>query len=277
MSISINTNLSASTARRHISRTDREMNKRLKSMASALRINQAADDAAGMAISEGMRSRERGSSQAIRNLQDGVSMIQTAEGGAAQVQSNLQRMRELSLQSANDTMGPQEREAIQAEVSQLSEEINRLTDTVQFNDKQLLSGDISSESGGAVLHAGASRDETVTLEVEAMDTETLDVADIDVTTREGANQALEMLSGAINQVSTERAGMGSVQNRIEGTIDFLQIQRENQLASESQIRDADLAAESTELATQRVLTQSGTAVLGQANNLHSSSAMNLLG
>jgi flagellin len=260
-----------------MSKTNRDMQTRLKRMASALRINQASDDAAGLAISEGMRSRVRGSSQAMQNMQDGISMIQTAEGGASQVQDNLQRMRELALQAGNSTMGPQEREAIQAEVDQLSEEVNRLTDTVQFNGKKLLSGDIDADSGGAVLHAGASRDETIAVQVESMDTDTLGVSGVDVTSREGANDALETISGAINQVSTERAGMGAVQNRLEGTVDFLQIQRENQLASESQIRDADMAAESTQLATSQLLAQSGTAVLGQANSLHGSTAMSLLG
>ncbi len=273
----INTNLNAISAQRHLSQTSRDMDSRLESIASALRINRGADDAAGLAISEGMRSQMRGDSQAIRNLQDGVSMVQTAEGGAEQVQDNLQRMRELSMRAANDTVGDIGREAIQSEIDQLTEEIDRLTDTVQFNERELLSGEIDEESGGAVLHAGADRDETVTLTVEAMDSETLGVEDVDVTSREGAEQALETLSGAINQVSTQRADMGAIQNRLEGTIEFLQISEENVQAAESRIRDADMAAEATGRAQDQILTQAGVSTLSQANNLQGQTALQLLG
>ncbi len=273
----INTNLNAISAQRHLSRSSRQMDSRLESIASALRINRGADDAAGLAISEGMRAQMRGDSQAIRNLQDGVSMIQTAEGGAEQVQGNLQRMRELSVRAASDSIGDIGREAIQSEIDQLTEEIDRLTDTVQFNERELLSGEIDEESGGAVLHAGADRDETVTLTVEAMDSETLGIDEVDVTTRDGAEQALETLAGSINQVSTQRADMGATQNRLESAIDFLQIAEENVQASESQIRDADMAAETTGRAREQILTQAGVSTLAQANNLQGQTALQLLG
>ncbi len=276
-SFSINTNLNALSARRHLSQTNQDMNKRLQNMASGMRINSASDDAAGLAISEKMRSQMRGTSQSVQALQDGLSMLQTAEGGSAQVQKNLQRMRELSLKAANDTVGQQGREAIQTEVSQLKEEINRMTDTVEFNGKKLLNGDISKSEGGAVLHAGANKNETVKATVSAMDTETLGVNEVDVTSRNGAEQALESITGAINQVSTERASMGATQNRLEGAVDFLQIQNENQQASESRIRDANMAAEATALAKDQILAQAGTSTLGQAMNLQGETASQLLG
>jgi len=148
---------------------------------------------------------------------------------------------------------------------------------VQFNQRELLSGDIDAESGGAVLHAGADRDETVTLTVESMDSETLEIDEIDVTSQDGAQQAIESLTGAINQVSTQRSDMGAVQNRLEGAIDFLQIAEENVQASESRIRDADMAAETTGRARSQILIQAGVSTLSQANNLHGQTALQLLG
>ncbi|MGM0380442.1 MAG: flagellin [bacterium] len=273
----INTNLNAISAQRHLSKTSNNMQSRLESIASALRINSGSDDAAGLAISEGMRSQVRGTNQAMRNLQDGVSMVQTAEGGAEQVQKNLQRMRELSTRAANDTVGDIGREAIQAEVDQLTEEVDRLTDTVQFNGKKLLNGDIDASNDGAELHAGSERDQTINLTVESMDSESLGIDGIDVTSQEGAEEALETLSGSINQVSTQRADMGSTQNRLEGAVEFLAIAEENAQASESQIRDADMAAETTGMARNQILNQAGVSTLTQANNLQGQSALQLLG
>lgn len=276
-SFSINTNLNALSARRHLSQTNQDMNSRLESMASGMRINSASDDAAGLAISEKMRSQMRGTSQSAQALQEGLSMLQTAEGGAKAVQDNLQRMRELSVQAASDSLGSQEREAIQTEVTQIKEEINRMTETVQFNNKKLLNGDISESEGGAVLHAGANKDETITATVSAMDTGTLGVDSVDVTSRESAEQSIESVTNAINQVSTERANMGATQNRMTEAVDFLQIQNENQQASESRIRDANMAAETTGQAQDQILMQAGTSTLGQAMNLQGQTASQLLG
>lgn len=276
-SLSINTNLNALTAQRHLSNAQEGMNQRLRKVASGLRVNEAADDAAGLAISEGMRAQMRGTTQSVQNLQDGLSMLQTAEGGISSIQGNLQRMRELSLQAANDTVGQEGREAIQSEIDQIVEEIDRSTETVQFNNQQLLNGDVSESEGGAELHAGADRDETINVSISNMDSQALGVDSIDVTSQEGAEQAVETLTTAVNQVSTERANVGAAQNRLEETVGFLQIQNENTMASESQIRDADMASETTQLAQDRIMTQAGTSMLGQARNLQGSTATQLLG
>lgn len=273
----INTNMNAVRAQRSLNNASGSLNERLEKLASAIRINDASDDAAGLAISEGLRSQVRGTSQALRNAQDGISMIQTAGGGSEVVTENLQRIRELSIQAANDSLGSSEREIIQEEVNQLVEQIDQTTDQVDFNGRNLLNGDISEANGGAEIQAGANRDDTVNVSVEAQDSASLGVDGVDLTTGEGAQQAIEDVTGAINQVATERADLGAQQNRLESTVDFLQISNENQQASESRIRDADLAAQSTGRATDSILTQSSTAVLSQANNLQGQSALQLLG
>jgi len=275
--ISINSNLNAVSAQRNLSRASGSSNERLEKLASAIEINDASDDAAGLAISEGLRTQIRGASQALQNTQDGISLIQTAEGGAEVVSENLQRIRELSLQAANGSLGDSEREIIQEEVNQLVEQIDSTTEQVEFNGQNLLNGDISEANGGAEIQAGANRDETVNLTVEAQDSDSLGVQDVDLTTAEGAQQALEDTTNAINQVSTERADLGAQQNRLESTVDFLQITEQNQQASESRIRDADLAQVTTNRATDTILTQSSTSVLAQANNLQGQSALQLLG
>ncbi len=272
-SLSINTNLNALSAQRHISSSAGDMETRLNRMASALQINTAADDAAGLAISEGMSAQIRGTSQSVQNLQDGVSMLQTAEGGVSGIQENLHRMRELSIQASNDIIGDAGRSAIQAEMDQIVEEIDRSVETVTFNERELLSGDAEA---AIELHAGPDRDETVSISISEMSTEALGVDEIDVTEEGGAGEAIEALNTAINQVSTERANIGSVQNRLEGAIDFLEIMEENVMASESQIRDADMAAEATELAQDQITTQAGVSTLGQAMNLEGSTASQLL-
>ncbi len=276
-SFSINTNLNALQAQRQLSRSDRNLQERLDSIASALRINSSDDDAAGLAISEKLRGQIRGDNQALQNIQDGISLIQTAEGGSQQIQENLQRIRELSLRAANDSLGQQEREAIQAEVDQITEEIDRLSDTVEFNGRNLLNGDISQSNGGAQIQAGSNRGETVNVTVEAQDASSLGVSGVDVTSRNGAENAVETVTGSINQVSTDRASLGAQENRLQEAIDFVQIEEQNQQAAESRIRDADLAQETTGLAQSRIRLQAGTSTLAQANNLSGQTALQLLG
>mgnify|MGYP006425449539 CR=1 FL=1 len=275
--ISINSNLNAVSAQRNLNQASGSLNERLEQLASALEINDASDDAAGLAISEGLRSQIRGASQALQNTQDGISLIQTAEGGAEVVTDNLQRIRELSLQAANGSLGDSERGIIQEEVNQLVEQIDSTTEQVEFNGRNLLNGDISEANGGAEIQSGANRDDTVNLTVEAQDSNSLGVQGVDLTTAEGAQQAVEDTTNAINQVSTERAELGAQQNRLESTVDFLQITEENQQASESRIRDADLAEVTTERAADTIRTQSSASVLAQANNLQGQSALQLLG
>jgi flagellin len=275
--MTINSNLNAVRAQNQISQTSGSLNASLEKLASAVRINSASDDPAGLAISEGLSSQVRGASQALQNVQDGISMIQTAEGGMKQVTDNLQRIRELSVRASNDSLTSDQREIINEEVSQLKEQINKVTDQVEFNGKKLLNGDISSGSGGAQIQSGADSGETVEVSAEAQDTSSLGVDGSDVTTRSSAEQAIESTTGAINQVATERASLGAQQNRLEGTTEFLRVSRENQIASESRIRDADVAQATTERVQSSILTQSGTSVLSQANNLQGQRALQLLG
>lgn len=273
-SLSINTNLNALSARRRIQNSSNSLNERLEALASGLRINEASDDAAGLAISQKLSSQIRGGSQALQNLQDGISMLQTAEGGTAEIQDNLQRMRELSVKASNTaTLTESDREAIQSEVNELTEEINRVAEDTQFNKKNLLNGNISD---GTQIQSGADQGETISLSVGDLSADSLGVNSVDLTTEEGASKALESVSGALNQVATERADIGSSVNRLESTIDSGLIQRENEQAARSQIRDANLARQATERTQDSLLTQAGTSTLAQANDLQGSSALNLL-
>ncbi|MFB6356269.1 MAG: flagellin [bacterium] len=262
------------SANRQLKQAAGSLNERLEKISSALKINSASDDAAGLAISEGLSSQIRGGAQAIKNAQDGISMIQTAEGGSEQITENLQRIRELSVQAANDSLSDQDRELINKEVQQLKEEIDRMTETVEFNGKKLLNGDISS---GEKIQAGADRGETVEVSADAQDTSTLGVSGTDVTSRQNAEQAIEDTTGAINQVATDRAKLGAQQNRLESTIEFVKVQNENQQAAESRIRDADMARQTTKKASANIKTQAATSALTQANNLQGSTALQLLG
>ncbi len=275
-SMSINTNLNALSAHRHMTIAEHNMNQQLTRIASSLRINRAADDVAGLAISETMRSGLRGTQRALHNVQDGLSLLQTAEGGIESVQGNLQRMRELSIQAANDPTGPVGRQAIQMEIDQLVEEIDRTVGTVEFNRQPLLTGDFSEDDEALAIHAGPGRDDLIGINISAMDSEELGIDALDVTSGAGAQDAVEVLTNALSQVSTERASVGSLENRLEGAVDFLRIQDENLTAAESRIRDADIAAESTDLARNRVLLQAALSTLGQTQNIEAGMVSSLL-
>lgn len=279
----INNNLSATFAQNQLTQANRSLNQANERLSSGIRINTAADDAAGLAISEKLRQGLRGFSQAERNAQDGISVLQTAEGGLETINSNLQRVRELAIQAANDSLTDSDRELIQNEVDELVAEIDRTASTVQFNNKQLLKngfGSISADGtanqdGASSLnfHVGANRGEVITVTTDDISTttaETLgvngasDASAIQVTTQALAESAIQATTAAIETVSSTRAQIGAVQNRLEGTIDFLQIQQENTQASESRIRDADIAEEAVARTRANILTQAGTSVLAQS-------------
>ncbi|MDQ0205638.1 flagellin N-terminal helical domain-containing protein [Alkalicoccobacillus murimartini] len=259
----INNNIQALNAYRNLSQNQVHTSKNLEKLSSGLRINRAADDAAGLAISEKMRSQIRGLEMAERNALDGVSLMQTAEGAMQEVHSMLQRMRELAVQASNDTNDSFDREQIQAEIKELSDEIDEISKKTEFNSKKLLNGTLS----GIQFQIGPNANQFVTFEIPQMDSGTLGITGIDVSTNEAANQAIEDLDEAIKRVSQSRSTLGAIQNRLEHTINNLQVTKENLTSSESRIRDADMALEMTEFTRNNILNQSATAMLAQANQL----------
>ena len=273
----INTNVAALNSYNQLRQTNQSMNDSLEKLSSGKRINSAADDAAGLAISEKMKAQVKGLSQAQRNAQDGISMIQTAEGALKETHSILQRMRELSVQAANDTNTTSDRNQIQEEVNQLSNEIDRIADTTEFNTKKLLNGNLSGTA--ATFHIGANSGQNTTLSIKDMGaTANLGVGtgQVDVTTQGNADTAIATIDNAIEQVSTVRSKLGAKQNRLEHTINNLSTSEENLTAAKSRIKDVDMASEMMDMSKQRILSQAGTAMLAQANQ-KSQGVLQLLG
>ncbi|MCG7334345.1 flagellin Hag [Sporosarcina sp. ACRSM] len=271
----INHNIAALNTHRQLGANNTQASKNLEKLSSGLKINRAGDDAAGLAISEKMRGQIRGLDMASKNAQDGISLIQTAEGALNETHAILQRMRELAVQSANDTNdNDTDRAAIQKEVDQLAKEITRISETTQFNGKTLMNGSFASTGGSALtFHIGANKDQDVTLNISKMDATSLSVgtgdsktgSGIDVSTQAAANTAIETINEAIKTVATERSNLGAMQNRLEHTINNLGTSSENLTAAESRIRDVDMAKEMMEFTKNNILTQAAQAMLAQAN------------
>jgi flagellin len=262
VSIRINQNITAMNAYRNLSATNSQQAKSLERLSSGFRINRAADDAAGLAISEKLRSQVKGLNQAVANAQNGVSLIQTAEGALNESHAILQRMRELAVQSANDTNNDDDRVQIQKEVAQLTSELTRISDTTEFNGKALLDG-----SFNGTFQIGANSGQTLNVAVGNTDATALGVNTVDVSTQGGASSALAALDTAIETISGTRADLGAVQNRLEHTVNNLSVASENLAASESRIRDTDMAKEMLSLTRAQILSQAGTAMLAQANQV----------
>lgn len=239
-------------------------------LSSGYRINRAADDAAGLTISEKMRAQIRGLIQASANAQDGISCVQTAEGALNEVEDMLQRMNELAVKSANGTNTSADREAIQKEVSALQDEISRVAESTEFNTQKLLNGDFAGNKA-KVLQVGAENDEdqTIKIDIAAMDASSLgvDSSKVDVSTKDGAKSAIDAIKEAIDEVSAQRSDLGAVQNRLEHTIKNLDNVVENTTAAESQIRDTDMATEMVNYVKNNILQQAGQSMLAQANQL----------
>lgn len=276
----INTNLAALNAYRNLTATNNALSKSLERLSSGFRINRASDDAAGLAISEKMRGQMRGLAQAQRNAQDGISLIQTAEGALNETHAILQRMRELAVQAANDTNTLVDRRQIQKEINQLIEEIDRIANTTQFNTRNLLNGSLAATAKALVFMIGANSGQTIKLNINTMKAAALgatnNVGGLKVTnpdtastggvlTASAAQQAVTTLDLAITEVSGERAKLGAVQNRLEHTIANLGTAQENLTAAESRIRDLDMAQEMMSFTRNQILSQAGTAMLAQAN------------
>lgn len=257
----INHNISAMNTHRQLSVNSANTAKSIEKLSSGLRINRAGDDAAGLAISEKMRGQIRGLDMAAKNAQDGISLIQTAEGALNETHSILQRVRELAVQSANDTNTDDDRKELQQEVTELTKEVTRISTDTEFNTKKLLTGGIS----GAVFHIGANTSQNIKLNIGNMGAASLGINSVSISTQTGADAAISTLDSAIKLVSTERAKLGANQNRLEHTINNLGTTSENLSAAESRIRDVDMAKEMMSQTKSNILAQASQAMLAQAN------------
>lgn len=264
----INHNMMSMNAHRAMGVNAGGMSKSVEKLSTGQRVNRAADDAAGLYISEKMRSQIRGLNQASRNALDGVSMVQTAEGALDEVHAMLQRMRELVIQGANDTNKTEDRTAIKAEINQLGAEIDAISVKTQFNKQNLLDGTLNA---GKKLHVGANKDQNLTISIGKMDGKTIGIGEgasiVDVASYGYASDAISNVDAAIAKVSEQRSKLGALQNRLEHTIRNLDNAAENTQASESRIRDTDMAKEMSKFTKDNILTQASQAMLAQANQL----------
>jgi flagellin len=269
----INHNIAALNTFNKLSANQNSTQGSLEKLSSGLKINKAGDDAAGLAISEKMRGQIRGLDMASKNAQDGISLIQTAEGALNETHSILQRMRELATQSANDTNTDTDRAELQKEVDQLAQEITRISTDTEFNTKKLINGDIDSGDAGTALtfHIGANIDQNISLDIKDMGASALKVEGatasegINISSQTDANAAIETINDAIETVSAERSKLGAYQNRLDHTINNLQTSSENLTASESRIRDVNMAEEMMNFTKNNILSQAAQSMLAQAN------------
>lgn len=269
----INHNMSAMYANRQLGIRDGEVGKNIEKLSSGMRINRAGDDASGLAVSEKLRSQVGGLNQAERNIQNGVSFIQTTEGYLQETQDILNRLRELSVQSANGVYSDEDRMQIQVEVSQLVDEINRIASHAQFNGMNMLTGRFSENSDRVMqFHVGANMDQNERVYIGTMTATALGLQGeqggnemISISTPEAANMAIGRLDTALTQVSRQRADLGAYQNRFEMASKGVAVAAENLQAAESRIRDVDMASEMVNYMKNQILVQSSTAMLAQAN------------
>jgi len=260
MGIRINTNLPALNTSRVLRRSTGDLNKSLQRLSSGLRINSAADDAAGLAIAEGFKSQVRGLQVAQRNSQDGISLVQTAEGALSETTNILQRIRELAVQAANGTQSDNNRVALNGEVMQLLEQLDTIAMDTEFNGIRVL-----SVAQTVTLQAGAMTSQTLTITVSGAKTNDLGINTIRVSNMASAVAAISTIDTAVRSVTTLRSTLGAYQNRLEFTINTLAIQEENSAAAESAIRDANIASETITFTRNQILVSAGTSVLAQAN------------
>ena len=254
-------NLTAMNANRQLGITTGQQAKSSEKLSSGYKINRAADDAAGLSISEKMRSQIRGLNKASDNAQDGISLIQTAEGALNEAHSILQRMNELATQAANDTNTTADRGAIQSEIDQLTSEINRISSTTQFNTQNLIDGNFTKKS----LQVGSLSGQAITISIAAMSAGAIGVSGLKVTGFTSAGNAMSAIQGAISVVSAQRSYLGALQNRLEHTISNLDNISENTSSAESRIRDTDMAEEMVSYSKNNILAQAGQSMLAQAN------------
>jgi flagellin len=270
MGFRIMTNTSSLTGLRHLRNTRALLDQSLERLSSGYRINKAGDDAAGLAISEKLRSKIRGLLQAQRNANDGISLIQTAEGGLNEVQNILVRMRELGVQAASDTIGPKERVYLDNEYQALKEEVDRIANSTDFNGTQLIDGtggilDFQVNTGGDNI-LGIDRISFDAFKAD-VNTDRLGVSELSIDVKAGAQESLTKIEDAIDYVSSIRGDLGSLQNRLTSTVNNIAISVENLSAANSRIKDVDVASETSDLTKSNILLQAGTSVLQQANSI----------
>jgi len=263
MALVINTNISSLNAQRNLTKSQGDLNRSLERLSSGLRINSAKDDAAGLAISDRMTAQIRGLNQAARNAQDGISLAQTAEGALQESTNMLQRMRELAVQSSNDTNTTTDRKSLDDEFQQLAEEIQRIAETTTFNGKVLLSGAFATDP--AIFQVGANANETISLTISAATISALGLTGTGVASYSAAQSAITLIDQALGQIDSIRGTLGAAQNRFESTISNLTNVSENLSAARSRIMDADIAQETSEMTKNNILQQAGVSVLSQAN------------
>jgi flagellin len=280
----INNNISAVNAYRTNTETMKKIGKSTEKLTSGLRINRAGDDSAGLAISEKMRGQIKGLEKSTRNSQDAVSLIQTAEGALNETHTMLQRMRELAVQSANETNTDSDREQLQLEMNRLRQDVDRISADTEFNKKRLLTGEFAES--GLIFQVGANEGQTVNLKFNDMGAEALGISGVEeeynsatneyetkvskdkavnISDSKSAEKAITTINNAIEQVSDERSRYGAMQNRMEHTIKNLDLFKENLQASESRIRDANMAMEIVSNSKDKIISQSGNSMLAQAN------------
>lgn len=270
MPIIVNSNIASLNAQRNLNQSNSALASSLQKLSSGLRVNSAKDDAAGLAVSEGLTSQIRGNSQGIRNAYDGISVAQTAEGALGEIGNNLQRIREVAVQAANGSISDGNRSQLQKEVDQLTQEVSRIIQTTNFNGTALLSAGASltfqvgssGSSDNQVTTSGVNLTSMTGYNATLSNTKT-----VDITTSGSASAAIGSLDNALKMVSDTRATFGAIQNRFEAVISNTQNYVENLTASRSRIIDTDFASETASLTRNQILQQAGTAILGQANTV----------
>lgn len=266
MGMRVTTNVAALNAQRNLVGSQRQINDSMAKLASGSRINKAADDAAGLAISEGLKAQIRSAAQASRNANDGISMVQTAEGGLNEIGNIVVRLRELGIQAASDTVGENERGMLNKEVQQLKSEVQRIASVTTWGTTKLLDGSSPQFDFQVGLFNNAEEDRISFNAGENVATlDALGIGGIDFSTKEGAQEALSQLDSAQTSISGTRANLGALQNRLTSTVDNLGVAQENMSAANSRIRDTDVAQASSEMTRNNILLQAGTSTLAQAN------------
>ena len=274
--ISVVSNVASLRAQRHLGKTQNALSNNIARLSSGLRINKAADDASGLAISDELRAYARGLKQAERNANDGISLIQTAEGGLSEAIGVLTRMRELAVQASNEgTMDTTERGYLAQEYALLESELNRIVTVTEFNGQKLINGDISTGVSFQVGMRNTSSDR-ISLTLTNVDATQLAISDDSLSSSTDAQAAITALDQAIQTLNTQRGSLGATQNRLTMSISNLGTMHENMSAADSRIRDVDVAAESAAMARNQILSQAGTSVLAQANQLPQA-ALSLIG
>jgi flagellin len=267
MGLRINTNIASINAQRNLHQSNREVQKSISRLSSGERIVNAADDAAGLAIGTNLKAQIRGTRQATRNANDGIAVIQTAEGGMNEVSQILIRLRELSVQAASDTLGDTERGFLDREVQQLKSEVNRIAESTNFNGTPLLNGEASE--GTMQFHVGAASGDENIISYEVSDSNVrageIGIDGVAVNSREGALDTMDSVDAALDNVNSMRANLGALQNRLQSTVRSLRISTENLSDAKSRVMDTDVAAETANYTKNNILQNAGISTLSQAN------------